>query len=550
MAEHLQLSGSWTTAFEDEEFVNGLTNDLLPDYLRQRRWFTSKSRDLQAVRIEHAPRLEYFGESYYLAFLELSYAEGEDEVYILPLSRTTNVDRYRRQDPEALIGEVRGLGTPFWLVDGLYVPGLREAFFAGMWNERIEITANGTLRFQPGKILRNYAFETAQSRLLKAEQSNTSIIYEDKFFFKTFRKQDTDVNPDLELVRFLSERADFDHAPRYGGSIFYYPNGGNGAFYTLGLMQNMIENEGEAWSLVLGLARDGYDRILEAEEEVAVPTDPPTAELPPEVEKLIGKKALERAALLGQRTAELHIALASEPDLPDFKPEPFDMAFQQHVHAGFLRLLDEKMAPLAERLDELPAAAKADAEAVLARRDEIRERFDQMVDHPIAAAKTRVHGDYHLGQVLYDKEDFYIIDFEGEPLLSIAERREKRTPFKDVAGMVRSFHYAAVGALLLGDQYDAKARKKLQPWADYWFRATSRAFLSEYLERTEGQPFVPDNESDRDLLLSIYILEKAIYEVAYELNSRPDWLPIPLRGVLAALEGVNLSEKEAEEPDQ
>ena len=546
MAEHLQLSGSWTTAFEDEQFVNGLTRDLLPDYLRQRRWFTSKSRELREVRIEHAPRVEYFGESYYLAFLELSYAEGPDEVYLLPLARTVHVDRFRRQDPEALIGEVRGGGTPFWLIDGLYVPGLREAFFAGMWNERIEMTTQGTLRFQPGKLLRNYAFETAQSRLLKTEQSNTSVVYEDKFFFKIFRKQDTDINPDLELVRFLSERADFDHAPRYGGSIFYYPAGGNGTFYTLGLMQNRIDNEGEAWSLVLELAREGYDRILESAEKVEVPRQTPAAEIPPEVEKLIGKKALERAALLGQRTAELHIALASDPDLPDFSPEPFDMAFQKHVHAGFLRLLDEKMAPLAERVDELPPAAKADAEAVLARREEIRECFDQILDHPIVAAKTRVHGDYHLGQVLYDKEDFYIIDFEGEPLLSIAERREKRTPFKDVAGMVRSFHYAAVGALLLGERYDAAARKELLPWADYWFRATSQAFLAEYLTRTVDQPFVPNNESDRDLLLSIYILEKAIYEVAYELNSRPDWLPIPLRGVLTALEGIKVS---PEEPD-
>jgi maltose alpha-D-glucosyltransferase / alpha-amylase len=548
MAEHLQLSGSWTTAFSDEAFVTALTQDLLPDYLRQRRWFTSKSRELQKIRIEHAPRLEYFGESYYLALLEVRFTTGDDEVYILPLARTTNVARYRRQDPEALIGEVRGIGTPFWLVDGLYEPGLREAFFAGMWNERIEMTDQGTLRFEPGKILRNYAFETAQSRLLKTEQSNTSIVYEDKFFFKTFRKQDTDINPDLELVRFLSERAGFAHAPQYGGSVFYYPRGGKGTYYTLGLMQNMIENEGQAWSLMLELARAGYDRILASETAVAIPPlEPPATELPQEVEKLIGKNTLERAALLGQRTAELHIALASDPDLPDFSPEPFDMAFQQHVHAGFLRLLDEKMAPLAERVDELPTAAKADAEAVLARQGEIRKRFDRMAEHPFSVAKTRVHGDYHLGQVLHDKEDFYIIDFEGEPLLSIAERREKRTPFKDVAGMVRSFHYAAIGALLLGDQYDAKARKQLRPWAEYWFRAMAQAFLSEYLTKTADQPFVPSNESDRDLLLSIYILEKAIYEVAYELNSRPDWLPIPLRGVLTALEGIEVRIQEKEE---
>jgi maltose alpha-D-glucosyltransferase/alpha-amylase len=533
MPDHLRLSGSWTAAFQDSSFVDALTRDILPDYLQQRRWFTSKGRALDTVRIEHAPRLEHDGTSYYLAFLDLEFAEGPSEVYILPLAQTTHVDRYRRQDPEALIAEVRSEALTFWLVDGLYEPALREALFVGMNQSRVEITPEGTLRFEAGKILRNYAVNTSQSRLLKAEQSNTSIVYEDRFFFKVFRKQDTDINPDLEIVRFLSERAGFTHAPRYGGSIFYYPTDGEGAFYTIGLLQNKIDNQGEAWSLVLELARAGYDRILEA--EATTPNWGPDGELPEEARELIGDDTLARAKLLGQRTAEMHIALASDSS-PDFSPEPFDLTFQEHIYHGFQRLLDEKMAPLAERLESLSPHTRADAQAVLDRRDEIRERLKQMIDHPIAVAKTRVHGDYHLGQVLYDDKDFYIIDFEGEPLLSIAERREKRTPFKDVAGMVRSFHYAAVGALLLDDRYTAAQREQLRPWTDYWFAVVRRTFLDEYLTRVEGQPFVPADRADRDLLLSIYTLEKAIYEVAYELNSRPEWLPIPLRGVLAALD--------------
>ena len=533
MPDHLRLSGSWTAAFQDTSFVDTLTRDHLPDYLRQRRWFTSKGRKLTNVRVEHAPLLEYEGVSYYLAFLDLQFAEGRNEVYILPLAQTTHVDRYRRQDPEALIAEVRSEALTFWLVDGLYEPALREALFVGMNQSRIETTPEGTLRFEAGKILRNYAVNTSQSRLLKAEQSNSSIFYEDRFFFKVFRKQDTDINPDLEIVRFLSERAGFENAPRYGGSIFYYPANQAGAFYTIGLLQNKIDNQGEAWSLALELARAGYDRILAA--GAAAPPAGPDGDLPEETRELIGEDTLARATLLGRRTAEMHVALASDLGTPDFSPEPFDRAFQEHLYEGFQRLLDEKMAPLAERLPDLPPSTRADAQAVLDRREEIRDRLKQMLDHPIVAAKTRVHGDYHLGQVLYDEDDFYIIDFEGEPLLSIAERREKRTPFKDVAGMIRSFHYAAVGALLLDDRYTDAQREQLRPWTDYWFAVVRRAFLNEYLERVKGQPFVPEATADRDLLLSIYTLEKAIYEVAYELNSRPEWLPIPLRGVLAAL---------------
>ena len=396
------------------------------------------------------------------------------------------------------------------------------------------------LKFDHGRILK--AYEGApDSRVLRAEQSNTSVIYGDRFFFKIYRKLDADINPDLEIVRFLSERADYSNAPRYGGGVEFQDER-EGHFTILGLLQNMIPNQGEAWTATLEQLGRYYERILsKTRAGDALPdlvTHPQlNYEATPEVmQRFIGSVTYERVKLLAQRTADMHIALAGETTDPDFKPEPFTQNYQRSLYAAYRKLVAEKFDALENVLPNLPEGIREEAKQVAGLRSQILDTFQSIYSRRIDATKTRVHGDYHLGQVLFDGKDFYIIDFEGEPMYSISERRLKRSPFKDVTGMLRSYHYAAYGALLLNPKYSDADFERLQPYAQQWYHYVRQWFLTAYFERTEGQHFVPLRPEARDLLLRCYTLEKAIYEMGYEMNARPDWLRIPLRGVLEAME--------------
>ncbi|MEL6143687.1 MAG: hypothetical protein AAFU67_18960, partial [Bacteroidota bacterium] len=353
-----------------------------------------------------------------------------------------------------------------------------------------------------------------------------------------FRKLDEGLNPDLELVRFLSEQTSFKNSPVYAGSLSVGSFGDPG-FINLGLMIGKIDNRGDAWQLFQELTEKYYTAILASPAPAEVPSFQPANnydDINDTTKSLLARGTYEWAALLGQRTGEMHNALASSsPEFPDLKPEPLTANYRNEIFTGAKKLLDRQFAELSQKLAGLTGDQLIDAQAVLARRDEVEARLAAMRDRDIPIDMIRIHADYHLGQVLYNNSDFYIIDFEGEPLLSIPERRRKRPSFKDVAGMIRSFHYAAQGQLLLNPKYTDEERKMLTPWGELWFRHIRHAFLQNYMAVTAGTTFVPKDAVDREDLLDFFILEKAIYEVAYELNSRPTWLSIPLRGVLFAL---------------
>jgi maltose alpha-D-glucosyltransferase/alpha-amylase len=235
--------------------------------------------------------------------------------------------------------------------------------------------------------------------------------------------------------------------------------------------------------------------------------------------------------MLGRSTAEMHLALASGAQNPAFAPVPFDAAYQRALYDAIQRLAADAFQLLRGRLPALPDTTRSAAEAVIALEAALPGHFQPLLDSEIHTLRTRVHGDYHLGQVLYTGRDFVIIDFEGEPLRSLEERRQKQSPLKDVAGMLRSFHYAAYAALFNRPANDPAGVTVMEQWADAWHQWISAAFLAEYL-RVAGQGnFLPNSRDNLQVLLDAYLLEKAIYELIYELNNRPDWLRIPLEGV-------------------
>ena len=239
----------------------------------------------------------------------------------------------------------------------------------------------------------------------------------------------------------------------------------------------------------------------------------------------------DRARQLGRRTAEMHLALAADSADPAFAPEPFSAQDLRSLADTSCATTRRTLELLRKKLADIPENTRATAAALLSREDEILGRFSALTQHEVIATKTRHHGDYHLGQVLETGGDFVIIDFEGEPARSLAERRLKRSPLRDVAGMLRSFHYAAHTAL-------AKHPGVNPEWAEQWVHEISRAFLDAYLATAKGASFIPENPAALQMLLDVHLLEKAIYEVAYELNHRPDWVFIPLSGIARILENT------------
>ncbi len=509
------------------ESLRVLEEEALPIFMQSSRWFGGKARLPQLFSFERLIRLDE-GDCA-LAFIEVEYRDSSHERYLLPLevSRTTEeAERINRELPEAVLarcedGEV--------LYDGVHGERFRTAL--------LHLLASGGelegLTGVRGSAMPAEIDNGLPSSVLKVEQSNSSIIYSEPageagsagvLFVKLFRKLEPGINPDVEMTRFLAEGCGFAQVPPFAGVLEFGTPGETPQVLALAL--GLVPNEGDAWTLAQKEVRRFYERVLEAG---LGGNDPSTleqvsgSEPSPILQKLVGT-FLRRAAQLGERTGEMHLALASDPDDPDFAPAPFTMSDQRALGAG-LRASILRASRMLEN-DESGLVQQ-----VLADQDELLRRADNIAQNAVRTQKTRTHGDFHLGQVLNTGGDFVMIDFEGEPQRPLAERREKRSPLRDVAGMLRSFHYAAYSVL----EELPEEREALEAWAEAWTAVCSAAYLDAWRKTTVSARFIPESGPDLHRLLDAFVLEKAIYEVEYELNNRPDWLPIPLRGILQLL---------------
>jgi maltose alpha-D-glucosyltransferase/alpha-amylase len=376
-------------------------------------------------------------------------------------------------------------------------------------------------------------------RRTAAEQSNTSIVFGDRLILKLFRRLDTGVNPDFEIGCQLTERTGFTRVPAVTGAFEYAPIGE--APSTLAMMQALVESQGDGWSHATEEVRRFYEAVASRHlPETPLPrtyTEMIGAEPPAEVETVLSSY-LAVARKLGQRTGELHLALASDFGNLAFAPEPFgadDLAAINASALGEAQRALQVFRAAAGTAPALPADAASRVSELLAREDRLLERLRAAPVLEFSISKIRVHGDYHLGQVLWAEGDFYILDFEGEPARPIAVRRSKQSALKDVAGMMRSFSYAAVAGLFAYTAARPDAVEHLAPWSEQWETWTTAAFLRGYFGAVDGALFVPAAAAQRDELLQLFVLEKSLYELNYELNNRPDWLRIPLSGILRLL---------------
>ena len=489
------------TQFDDPDFASKFTKQLV-QFLPTQRWFTAKGKQIESCELAHCLPIH---RDAVILVAEVNFADASQEIFQLPLAQLTEQKEQRKYAEQHASLVVMTSPGGSQLVDAVPLPAFRSALYELIHSEA---TTDAGLRCDAGTILHN-APASAHSIVPAIDTSNTAIIYADRFFFKLFRKLDQGLNPDLELVRYLSEHAKFEHCPPYAGSI------GVGSmdaddYLNLGMMSGKVDNRGDAWEYFQSLTARYYSSVDGVDQET-----------------------LDRAALLGKRTAEMHKGLARGADAGAMlAAEAMSPEYRTEITDAAQKLLARQMGELAAKIETLTPVQADLAKRVLDLKEDLNQQLKRLADRPMDLDLIRIHGDYHLGQVLVTDDDFYIIDFEGEPLLSIPERRRKRPALKDVAGMVRSFHYAARGQLLLNDKYDESARRELAPRGEAWFERVSETYLEAYYKACGEAKFLPKSADDRRLLLNLFILEKAIYEVAYELNSRPAWLAVPLNGVL------------------
>jgi maltose alpha-D-glucosyltransferase/alpha-amylase len=537
---------------EEELFVKEnwfVLEAVLLDYIRGRRWFRGKARESWGLQILdiipiHSPEF-----AANLVLIGVEYAAGDPETYILPLisAPAEQAEGIIAEYPHAVIARLKP-GKKDGDSGGLLYDALVDKNFCKFLLEAISRRRH--FKGKTGKIVasRTRVFRSARGPAevspepvpLKAEQTNTSVVYGDRLILKLFRRLEGGINPELEIGRFLTEELSFPHISPVAGAIEYHRK--KGQPMSLAILQSFVPNEGDAWQYTLDFLNRYFKYVL-AHPTVQMPPIPEKhllsllKEPPALAQETIGPYLIS-SQLLGERTAELHVALASAPDDPDFAPEPFSLIYQNSLYHAMRTFATQMLQLLRERLKELPEELRENAQQVLDSEESILKRFYLIRNKKISAARIRCHGDYHLGQVLYTGKDFAIIDFEGEPARSLSERRIKRSPLRDVAGMIRSFHYAAHSAILQQASLALKPEDMpaLEHWAQFWYVWVSASFLMSYFSGVEQAQLLPDDPEQLGILLDAYLLEKAIYEIGYELNNRPDWLKVPLQGILQLME--------------
>jgi maltose alpha-D-glucosyltransferase/alpha-amylase len=533
----IRVAGDW------ESVLTGAPKERLESvllgYVRNRRWFAGKARRLKSAFISDLLPVPGAVGGAYLAAIVVSYAEGDPDTYQLPLAYANQAEAQHILErwPHSAIAWIRIQGEEGrgLLYDALGPPAFAEAVLGAIARRRRATGGKGILIGSTTRAfarLRGPETVRLEAALSVAEQSNNSIVFGERLILKVFRRLEEGVNPELEVGRFLTEKTNFAQIAPLAGSLEYRRESGEPV--SLAVLQGYVPNQGDAWQYTTNTLSHFFlgPELLESEPPAFARNlvQAAAGELPEAATRTIGAY-LDSARLLGRRTAELHTALASDPSDPAFAPERITPQDQRSIYQSLSGLSMRSTELLRSQLNKLPQDARDEAKQVLELEPRIASILKSFLSRRLTSTRIRVHGDYHLGQVLYTGHDFVIIDFEGEPTRTLYERRLKRLALRDVAGMLRSFDYASQAALR-SDQIAPSSLPALRNWGRFWVQCVSAAFLKSYLAAAGAASFVPHAADDLDLQLNTMLLEKALYELRYELNMRPEWVRIPLRGIL------------------
>ncbi len=484
---------------------------MLPAYLAKQRWFGGKSRTIKTASISSTTPID----DAVLAHIEVTYDDASTDLYQLPLAIATQEDRttLRKGQPQAVLGEIEG--------NTLFDAACNVRFQSALLQSILTTTSSTDLTASHSTVLDAVTLSEVPSHIGSAEQSNTSILYGDVAILKLFRHLRNGENPDVEMTRFLTDTAHFTHIPAYLGDLHRTDDQ-----TTIAFLQAFAPNVGDGWSWTLAELSRFYNLVKEQ----------PSSESPAAGSD-IASGYLEAATRIGQLTAELHLALDTPTDNPAFHVQPTtgqDLAEdRERIEQQATAALNTLEAALKSSPDTFSPHTSELANELLQKKDQLLAKLSALIGEPSTfGSRIRIHGDYHLGQLLRTADDFLIVDFEGEPARSLEDRRRKQSPLRDVAGMVRSFSYAAQSALTTYKKSHADTVPSLDSCAVAWQSATSGAFVNAYEKTIASNPGLLPQQPQMQTMLDALLLEKALYELLYELNNRPAWLHIPLIGLL------------------
>jgi maltose alpha-D-glucosyltransferase/alpha-amylase len=513
-----------------------LETNILPRYLQKVKWFTGKDRNLFQATIIDFIKAPLDGHPIFWLLLEIAEQNGTSGLYQLPVMFVNNeqADKIAGTSPQALIAKIRSEEGEGTLVDACFVPEWQMDLYHRMMGQkpitmtgqRIEFTSNAGFKNHQGKT-------EIIPRIHKSDLYNTSITYNGSFFLKMYRKVDFTINPDLETTRFLTKEAKFEYIPAFVGDIEWKSKRGP---IVLGLMQEMIENHGDGYCYFLERIHNYVERLLAGgkdlqrwEEREGALTDPVAFDaLPQELQTLLGSPAAEQARMLGIRTGQLHLALASGGESKDYRPEAFSLHYQRSLFSSLQSLVRETYQNLSRNKNKLPADMQANTERITAYRPKLLAIFKRIYAKKLDALKIRIHGNYHLGQVLLTGKDLAISDYSGDPGLSYSERRLKRSPLIDLASMVLSFHKVAFEGFMDNPQLQEADRIALQPLAALWAHYMSGFFIRSYIATVKDAQLLPAEPKEFEMMWQNYLLQRAIYAFNEALRTDPTRLIIPL----------------------
>ncbi len=521
------FSDRWEELLENDDFIKVFLSDVLEDYIVKQRWYGGKASKLKYIELAEYFRIQQHDEVYYGLILEVNFVEAFFQHYFLPIAFVSD-ESFAKDDRILPISIQDQEG---FIIDAINLEAFRKVVF-----ERI-LTAipndKTRVRYHKSDLFKDCEYES--SRFMGMEQSNTSIVYNDQYVLKFFRRIYADRNPDYEMSRFLSEKKDFRNTPAYLGSVQIKDQ--DNTNITIGLMQQLVDNEGDAWEYML----KEFHKVFSTLEykRIDITKLPRTedfgrlqiTDVPPQIIDWVGLNVFMKVQTLARRTAEMHVALGSEFEDTAFTPAHFNGDYEVWLKNRLLYQFQNRLNTIENSLHKLDGLALELANEFLDRKNEIRKRFVRFDWTKLKGERIRVHGDYHLGQVLVKDDDFYILDFEGEPESTIRDRKVKQPPLKDVAGLFRSFHYAIYATIFNNLDLYKHEQYELFEAGEVLYQYLKSVFLGTYIEHIQEANLNIGYHKERIFLLKYAMLEKAVYELGYELNSRPRWAVIPLKGI-------------------
>lgn len=521
----------WKNAFENKEFLKVFSSDILENYIINKRWYGGKASTLKYIEVVDSFKIASKNNTYYGVLLEVNFKESFYQHYFMPLAFMSEEEL----DTNTIIAPIKMNGLSGFLVDALHQEDFRKLLFDEIVNSNKKNISK--VKFHKGVKLEEKEYKT--SKFMGVEQSNTSIIYNNTLVLKIFRRIYISTNPDYEISRFLTERMNFKNSPAYMGSISVVLTEGN---ITLGLMQELVPNQGDAWQFMLGEVDKIFDNLKHKKinsnklPDIELFKRLKINEVPHEIIDWAGLSIFIRIQTLATRTAEMHIALGSDVHETAFTPMTYNGDYTVWLKNRLTYQFQNRLNILENNLHKLDGFALELANQFLDHKKEIRKLFLDFDWTKMKSERIRIHGDYHLGQVLVNGDDFYILDFEGEPESTIRDRKVKQPPLKDVAGMFRSFHYAIYATIFNNsDKYPYK-QEELFRAGEILFKYFVGVFIQTYIDVAQNGNLNIGYRKEIDFLLKYCLLEKAVYELGYELNSRPLWAVIPLTGIASIME--------------